>query len=734
MSKGIRNIVCVILALFWVGTAVAGEHPSLLMTRDGVEAIRASRGTLPLFDRSLEADIAAADRAIEAGIHLPAPKDGGGGYSHEAHKQNYYAMYYCGIAWQLTGEARYARFVADMLDAYADFYPALGYHPVTLSKTPGRIFWQTLNECVWLVHTSIAYDCVYEYLTTVQREKIEGKLLRPMSDFIMDGTPDNTANNGTFNRMHNHGTWATAAVGMAGLAMGEESYVRKALYGTDLTGKNGGFLMQMDNLFSPDGYFTEGAYYQRYAIWPFMLFAQAVDNAMPQLDIFNYRGRILEKALDVLLQLAYDGQFMKINDALDKGYDAQELIYAVDIIYKSNPAKKQLLSVARDYQRKFLPTDAGYAVARDLSRGEAEPLRFASVLLRDGARGDEGAVAILRSGDPARGSALVFKATSHGLSHGHYDKLNLVFYDNGRAVLPDYGAARFVNIEAKYKGHYTPENKTFAMSTIAHNTVVVDGQSHYGGHIGVSSKHHPVIYLSDLNNSALQVVSAVDSTAYAGVRMQRTLVMAGGEGGSAPLVLDLFRVESDREHTLDYPLHYNGHVIGLSFPYTKATDRMEVFGDANGYQHLWVEASGKSRQVGQESFTWFEGNRFYTATTAVSPRAEFYLVRAGANDPDFHLRAQAGYVIREQAARHTFATVIQPHGSYDPSTELVDKPVSDVAAVRVLADSDDYTVVEVALQNDRTLTFCLANRDSRKASQHRAAGKAWAGPYQLEIK
>ena len=56
--------------------------------------------------------------------------------------------------------------------------------------------------------------------------------------------------------MHNHATWATAAVGMIGFAMNREDYVKKALYGSDGTGKRGGFIRQMDYLFSPDGYFS----------------------------------------------------------------------------------------------------------------------------------------------------------------------------------------------------------------------------------------------------------------------------------------------------------------------------------------------------------------------------------------------------------------------------------------------------------------------------------------------
>ena len=144
--------------------------------------------------------------------------------------------------------------------------------------------------------------------------------------------------------MHNHATWATAAVGMIGFAMNREDYVNKALYGSDETGKRGGFIRQMDYLFSPDGYFTEGAYYQRYAIWPFVIFAQCIENKLPELEIFSYRDSILSKALSTLIQLSYEGEFFHINDALLKGLSAQELVYAADILYNVHPSDKSLLS------------------------------------------------------------------------------------------------------------------------------------------------------------------------------------------------------------------------------------------------------------------------------------------------------------------------------------------------------------------------------------------------------
>ncbi|MDE6857931.1 MAG: alginate lyase family protein, partial [Alistipes sp.] len=252
MKKLLLTLISAMLA-----AVSAAQHPSLLLTERGVGEIRAARGSVPAFDRSLEATLRGADEALSLPIVVPQPRDGGGGYTHEQHKLNYYRMFDCGIAYQMTGEKKYARYVVDMLLAYAGLYPTLGYHPVELSGVPGRIFWQTLNESVWLVHTSIAYDCTYDSFTDEERRTVEEKLFKPYADFVMNGTADNRANNKVFNKMHNHGTWATAAVGMIGMAMGDDDLVDRALYGSDKTGKTGGFIRQLDYLFSPDGYFTE---------------------------------------------------------------------------------------------------------------------------------------------------------------------------------------------------------------------------------------------------------------------------------------------------------------------------------------------------------------------------------------------------------------------------------------------------------------------------------------------
>lgn len=733
-----KKIVLTITLSLALLTAVAGDHPSLMLTRRGVELMRADRGKVPAFDASIDRTLAGADAALRSPIVVPQPRDGGGGYTHERHKLNYYEMVDCGIAWQLTGQERYARRVADMLAAYADLYPTLGFHPVTLSKSPGRIFWQTLNESVWLVHTAMAYDCVYDCMTPAEREHVERDLFRPMADFLMNGMEGNRENNKIFNKMHNHATWATSAVGMIGMVMSDDRLVDRALYGTDLTGRTGGFIRQLDYLFSPDGYFTEGAYYQRYAIWPFMVFAQCIENNRPSLDIFAYRDGILRKAVGTLLQLAYEGRFMRFNDALEKGYDAQELVYAVNIAYNADPSDKMLLDAAARWQDWVLPSDAGYRVARDIARGEARPLRFVSRLYRDGRDGTQGGVAVIRSTDPALNSAVTLKATSHGLSHGHYDKLTLAYYDNGNEVLADYGAARWLNIEAKYKGHYTRENKSFAMQTVAHNTLVVDERSHFGGVYAESMKHHSEILYADFARDSVQIVTARDTNASPGVKMQRTVAYLTTPFLQYPLILDVLRAESDEEHRYDYPMWYEGQLVSLNFPYERSLTTLSTLGAANGYQHLWKEAAGRNTESGTSCFTWIRGDRFYSLSTATTPQSELLLAATGANDPDFNLRRATCYMVREQGRRnHTFFSSLESHGTYDLQVEQSDNLTASCCGVRLVYDTREYTVAVAEYAGGHRVVLCLANVAVDPAARHSVGTPEgtyeWTGPYDIRM-
>lgn len=671
---------------------LSAQHPSLLLTRDEVSVMKQGAAEAPLFAKALSHLQQQAEASLTEPVSVPMPRDGGGGPVHEQHKSNYYAMFHLGMAYQFTGDVRYARKAADIMLEYARLYPTMGLHPLKMSSVRGRLFWQTLNESVFLLHTAVAYDCIYDALSAKERKQIEQGLLFDMADFLENGYKDYRVNHTMFNRMHNHATWATAAVGMTGLATGNDRLLVHALYGSDGTGQHGGFLQQMDQLFSPDGYYTEGPYYERYAIWPFVIFAQCLDHRKPELQIFERRGEILKKALIALTQMSYEGEFFHANDALQKGLSAQELVYAIDILYNQFPEEKQWLSVVNLYQHQVLPIMGGYRVARDIGRGEAKPMSLNSVLLSDGADGDKGGIAIMRPTDASLNTVVTLKATSQGMGHGHFDKLTLGYYDNGHEILTDYGAARFLNIEAKNEGHYTRENDTYAKQTIAHNTVTVDGRSDFGGILKVAQQYHSDILSAQLGGS-MQMVVAEDTNAYPGVKLQRAVAMATVEGLDQPVVIDVFRALSDSVHQYDYPLWYNGIMVSANFPYQKALSSKQSLGPANGYQHIWLDAWGQNQTSRMSQLTFFNGTRFYTLSMATTPQTEMKWMSLGADDPNFNLLDRHGFLLREHARSHTFVTAIEPHGQYDVVMETSAGLKSGCENISIVADDAVHTTI-----------------------------------------
>ncbi|HEX8431884.1 MAG TPA: alginate lyase family protein, partial [Longimicrobium sp.] len=159
--------------------AVGQTHPSIFITRGEGAEIRAAAARYPLLGRSLAAAREAADRAIATPIEVPQPGEAGGA-AHERHKRNYREMQTAGVLYTITGDAKYARYVRDVLEKYAVLYPTLGPHPLNRNQSAGKLFHQALNDANWLVATSIAYDCVYDFLQPAERARIESRVLRPM--------------------------------------------------------------------------------------------------------------------------------------------------------------------------------------------------------------------------------------------------------------------------------------------------------------------------------------------------------------------------------------------------------------------------------------------------------------------------------------------------------------------------------------------------------------------------
>lgn len=697
-------------------------HPNLILTGEGVQEIKAALGNLSLLDRKVAELEKSVNERLSQPVEVPVPKDAGGGYTHEVHKENYRTMYEAGVLYQLSGDTRYADYVKNVLLQYADLYPGLSLHPAGKEQSPGKLFWQSLNECVWLVYSIQAYDAVKPYLSNEEVHKIEMNLFREVAHFLSEGSA------ATFNKIHNHGTWAVAAVGMTGYVLNEQELVEKALYSLQKNGK-GGFLAQLDQLFSPDGYYTEGPYYQRYALMPFVVFARAIENNEPERKIFEYRDGIILKAIHTAIQLTYDGKFLPFNDALkEKDLRTVELVYATNIAYAIT-GDNSLLDIA-DYQQDIILSEEGLAVARRLHEGKKEPYPFISKEFTDGTLGEDGAVGILRSGMGNGHQALVMKYTSQGMGHGHYDKLHWMFYDNHLEIVQDYGAARFLNIEAKEGGHYLPENTSWAKQTISHNTVVVDEESHFRGDYELAMQKSPDSRFFELPGGGMQIMSAEIEEVYPGVNFMRTMAMVDDETFGYPIVIDVFELMSEESHQYDLPLYFQGHIMDSNMEPVK-TDKLEPLGQQNGYQHLWLLGRGKPTK-GQARITWLSGNRFYTYTTLADANTEVLFTHIGANDPSFNLRNEPGLIIRQQgAADHTFVSVLEPHGEFNAKDEYTRQSATQIRSLKLERRGNELLVLIETKAGERRVLGLSRELSAETAHSLELDSEQinWKGPY-----
>lgn len=689
-------------------TKVQVEHPNLVNTFNDVVKMREAVKKSGRFQAAFLAKQAHIDSVLTQPINVPVPKDAGGGYTHEVHKNNYRLMFDAGTLFQITQDPKYANFVKSVLLEYAKLYPTLGAHPEVKSSNPGQLFWQGLNEAVWLVHTIQAYDAVVSHLSKADRKTIEKGVLEPVALFLSEQSPQ------TFNKVHNHGTWATCAVGMTGYVLDKPEWVEKALYGLDKSG-TGGFMRQLDELFSPNGYYNEGPYYQRYALMPFVTFAKAIENNQPERKIFEYRDNVLLKAINTTAQLSYNGLFFPINDAIkSKGIDTIELVNGIAIAYGIT-SETGLLDIAKQQNRVLLTGD-GLKVANALDKGLQTDYQFKTQAFGDGATGDNGAFVVLRSDSSKNASVATVKATSQGLGHGHFDKLGLSYYDQGTEILTDYGAARFLNVVAKFGGRYLPENDSYAQQSIAHNTLIADETSHFNGVTKVGNQHHPKVDLF-ANTDQVKLVSASIDTAYQGIQLARTTALVSIPDENIDWVIDVFNAQSSTPHQYDLAFHYDGHFIESNFKYQAHTEQLKPLGTANGYQHLWLTASAQTDQSQAISqLTWLNDNgRFYTLSTVNDNNLNVLFARAGANDPNFNLREDKAFVLRvKDQAQHQFVSLLEAHGEYNPAKEYTLKSKTSIQNLS-FERKDGVSLIIVELNDGRQ--YLIAYQQQNKQAQ-----------------
>lgn len=709
----------------------------ILLTEAEVELLRKEVGKPSLMGKSIEAN----RKELEAFIRLPLDVPGhgeAGGYEHNRHKQNYTYMNLAGRLFLITQEEKYAQFVKDLLAIYAEKYLTFDFHVQKNTNPTGRLFHQILNEHCWLMFTSLAYSCVASVMTEEERTAVVERIFEPMLDmFTVKYAHD-------FDRIHNHGIWAVAAVGICGLAIGKPEYLEMSVYGQDRD-DTGGFLAQISQLFAPSGYYMEGPYYHRYAIRPTCVFAEVVHRHMPEVDIYNYKDKVIGNTVQAMLATAYpNGEFPALNDAsrtmsiTDMGVQV-----AVSVYSKHYGMDDNILGMAKIQNAVWMhPCGLELSQAYDKAIADREigmPF-WPSVELNEGPTGNNGAQGFIRMQDKTGDvSQLVMNYGQHGMGHGNFDTLGITFFNRGQEVLREYGFCRWVNVEPKFGGRYLDENKSYARQTIAHNAVTIDEQCQNGFDVDRADSVHGLPHFFKVEGTEINGMSAFANDHYPNTDMQRSVFMLNLDELEAPLLLDLYRIEGEGEHQYDYSHQYDGQVVRTNFDY-QSFGELNTLGDDFGYQHLWKVASGKVQDTALVS--WLQNNTYYTwLGTSSSAKQngdnEVIFTRTGANDPSFNLRSEPAFILRSKGESTLFASVLETHGYFNEEFEQSVNARGQVKDIRVVGYNAVGSIVEITTEKS-LVTVMISNvlgADDQTPHQVELNGKtySWNGFYSLEV-
>ncbi|EHD0128694.1 heparinase II/III family protein [Vibrio alginolyticus] len=709
----------------------------ILLTEAEVELLRKEVGKPSLMGKSIEAN----RKELEAFMRLPLDVPGhgeAGGYEHNRHKQNYTYMNLAGRLFLITQEEKYAQFVKDLLAIYAEKYLTFDFHVQKNTNPTGRLFHQILNEHCWLMFTSLAYSCVASVMTEEERTAVVERIFEPMLDmFTVKYAHD-------FDRIHNHGIWAVAAVGICGLAIGKPEYLEMSVYGQDRD-DTGGFLAQISQLFAPSGYYMEGPYYHRYAIRPTCVFAEVVHRHMPEVDIYNYKDKVIGNTVQAMLATAYpNGEFPALNDAsrtmsiTDMGVQV-----AVSVYSKHYGLDDNILGMAKIQNAVWMhPCGLELSQAYDKAIADREigmPF-WPSVELNEGPTGNNGAQGFIRMQDKTGDvSQLVMNYGQHGMGHGNFDTLGITFFNRGQEVLREYGFCRWVNVEPKFGGRYLDENKSYARQTIAHNAVTIDEQCQNGFDVDRADSVHGLPHFFKVEGTEINGMSAFANDHYPNTDMQRSVFMLNLDELEAPLLLDLYRIEGEGEHQYDYSHQYDGQIVRTNFDY-QSFGELSTLGDDFGYQHLWKVASGKVQDTALVS--WLQNNTYYTwLGTSSSAKQngdnEVIFTRTGANDPSFNLRSEPAFILRSKGESTLFASVLETHGYFNEEFEQSVNARGQVKDIRVVGYNAVGSIVEITTEKS-LVTVMISNvlgADDQTPHQVELNGKtySWNGFYSLEV-
>lgn len=217
--------------------------------------------------------------------------------------------------------------------------------------------------------------------------------------------------------------------------------------------------------------------------------------------------------------------------------------------------------------------------------------------------------------------------------------------------------------------------------------------------------------------------------------MQRSVFLLNLDELEAPLLLDVYRVKGEGEHQYDYSHQYDGQIIRTNFDYQNHAE-LHPLAQSNGYQHLWNVASGEAQ--GTVLISWLQNHTFYTWFGAsTNHNNEVIFTRTGASDPNFNLRSEPAFILRNKGQSSLFVSALETHGYFNEEFEQSTNARGQVTCIDVVGYNEIGSIVVITTKKSQ-VTVMISNRpDADEQTHHQVElnGKtlSWQGYYAFEV-
>jgi heparinase II/III-like protein len=436
---------------------------------------------------------------------------------------------------RLRGDERHAALARTILAGYADQY--LQYPNRDNVLGPGRVFFSTYIESIWLLQLTIALDLLDLTAGDALGGGVRDRIIEPSAALIA------SYNEGISNRQ----TWNNAALIAASTVLGRGNEAERLVNGT------GGLVSHLSRALLPDGTWYEGENYHLFAhrgLWYSVTLAEHLGIVLPPALVARFQEGFATPLLTALPDLTLvsrrDSQYaislrqVRFAELCELGLARSRDDRLTDMLHTLYAPGVPRRDIGRwrstaDVERNLPPSGLTRA---DLGwRSLLHALPTLPAATHAGPRSvilDAQGIAVLR-----RDGGQVYSALDYGHSgggHGHPDRLNLLLADGETRWLDDMGT-----------GSYVDRTLFWYRSTLAHNAPLVDGRS--------QERLHGRLLAFEERGAAGWVDAVVDELV-PGVRVRRTVVVM------PDYLLDEVGWSAHRDVTFDLPMHVDGELRG----------------------------------------------------------------------------------------------------------------------------------------------------------------------------